>query len=193
MTREIDDQEDLIHQRRIKTIFDARDNLHQTRSKIEFEQQGDARVEVLTAYRSLVSSYLLEVEPLMQRYETGQQLLDETEFGTVKLEPEIYNGKIQYRPGKSAKIDRSDVPEPKQYKLTGLSSLFTVPNPVEYDRQIPVNDRSVRGNKTTMVDYSRKAQIRMSTLDTMTRSINQFLAEIGFTVDQEPEDNPAQI
>jgi len=200
----IQDDEDYIQKRRIKSIFNSKDNLHEKRRKIEFEHlhNNKDRTELLTAYRSLVSDYLMQVEPLMDEYEMGTELLEETSFGKIKAQPNTRSKQnsinpiteIQLQSGQWVQIEPEDIPQEKRYNLIGLVSLHRVPNPVKISKQIEVlNPHNSHTPTKETVTYTQVTQIDMSTLDLMTRGINQFLAEAGFELQKEPEDNPAQI
>jgi hypothetical protein len=194
--------QDYIQKRRIKSIFNARDNLHQKRRKIEFEHNHNetGRTELLTAYRSLVSEYLMEVEPLIEESDYGTEIFTETSFGTIKIEPNTRTQsdniktrtEIQLQSGQWVMIEPEDIPEKKQYNLTGLKSLHQVPNPISITKRIDVlNPHNSHTPTKETVTYSQKAQISMSTLDLMTRAINELLADLGikFEVESEPEES----
>lgn len=198
----IQDKEDYIQKRRIKSIFNSRDNLHEKRRKIEFESQGTGKTELLTAYRSLVSDYLMQVEPLMEKYDMGTELLKETSFGTLEVRPNTRTEKrgyqtqteIQLQTGEWVQIEPEEVPQKQSYNLNGLISLHRVPNPAEITEQIEVlNPHNTHTPTKEIVTYTQKSQITMSTLDLMTRGINQFLAQAGFELEQEPDKEPHQI
>jgi len=199
----IQDKEDYIQKRRIKSIFNARDNLHEKRRKIEFEShQGTGRTELLTAYRSLVSDYFMQVEPLMEKYDFGEELLRETNFGTLEIRPNTRTKKrgyqtqteIQLQTGEWVQIEPEEVPQERSYNLSGLISLHRVPNPAEISEEIEVlNPHNSHTPTKEIVTYTQKSQITMSKLDLMTRGINQFLAECGFELQKEPDKEPHKI
>lgn len=201
--QQIDDEEGYVRKRRMKQIFDVRDNLQQKRRKIEFEQQNEqGHIEFLNGYRTLVKDYLMTIEPLLEQYELGEELLRETDFGTVKVEPVIRtldsrtkpSVELQFQTGDWVKIKREDIPQKKQHSLTGLISLYRVPSPVEIHSEVEVLDtRNVHGGTWETIEYMNKVQITLSQLDMMVRGMNQFLAKIGLELEPEPEENPAEL
>ena len=48
-------------------------------------------------------------------------------------------------------------------------------------------------NRSKEYTYVQKSQIPMSALDDMVRTMNEFLSDIGFELEPETEDNPANI
>lgn len=176
-----------VEERRIKSIFDVRDELHNKRKKIHFEQSDDtAKVELLTAYRSLVSSYLLEIEPLLEKFDDGKELLYDTEFGTVELQPTVNSNNEILLNGEWRQL-RQSPPNKIKYELTGLESLYSVPSPIKMRTAIEVDKPGVRGKASQTAIYENKAEIEMITLDSMVRYMNQFICHIGLELD--PEQN----
>lgn len=204
----IEDSEDYTVQRRLKSVFDIRKDIHQTRKKIRYaSHKASERYQAVCAYRALAESYLLEIEPLLRRYGDGDYYLNQSNFGAVTLEPETRNTPTNRLGGvelffPNAPIDnykdnspwirvRSDsVPEPVSYNFTGLNALFEVPDTLILADQVRQAANRSRAKEYT---YVQKSQIPMSTLDDMVRSMNEFLSDIGFELEPETEDNPANI
>ena len=197
---EIKDAEDYVHQRRLKSIFDLREELHTKRKQIRIAEADDRnRFAALCVYRSIVDSYVLELEPLLRLYERGIQYLTETNFGTVSVTPETRQatragdsrGQVTevYNPETEKWHAASHSIEPTTYQLQGLESLLTLPNPIETEFTIKT-DRPLRDDLVTITATS---QIGMDRLDAMVRVMNTFLSDIGFEVDPEPEDDPAHL
>jgi len=197
---EIKDAEDYVHQRRLKSIFDLREELHTKRKQIRIAEADDQnRFAALCVYRSIVDSYVLELEPLLRLYERGIQYLTETNFGTVSITPETRQaaragdsrGQVTqvYDPDKEEWLTVSHSVEPTTYQLQGLESLLTLPNPIETEFTIKT-DRPLGDDLVTITATS---QIGMDRLDAMVRVMNTFLSDIGFEVDPEPEDDPAHL
>lgn len=207
---QIKDPEAYVNQRRLQQLFDLRENLHKSRLKLaEIEhnrRHKRTRWEALNAYRALVDSYILELEPLLLRYEPGPELLNETHFGTVevtphyKLEPAGRSSSDTYQvyePSASTNNSSDDYVrvqnrphEVVEYELEGLRSVLELPSPLTATYTF---NKFKYAGKGKSFKHTAKTQIRMETMDTMVRKANNFLAEIGFTVSPEPEDDPAMI
>lgn len=207
----IEKAEDYISKRRLKSVFDLRQEIHKTRKKLRMaEYQGNSRFEILCGYRVLVESYLLEVEPLLRRYGDGDHYLHEKEFGEVSVEPQIRRTDDQrvrrgefslYFPNQPAEYgDRwfrveweADLPEAITYDVTGLDSLMSVPSELAISDTISCARGPVSGSETEVRSYLKRSQIPMGILDEMVRTINEFLSDIGFELEPEEEDNPVHI
>ena len=204
----IEDSEDYTVQRRLKSVFDIRKDIHQTRKKIRYaSHKRNERYQAVCAYRALAESYLLEIEPLLRRYGDGDYYLNQTDFGFVTLEPETresqayrYGGVELYFPNAPIgnykdssswiRVNPDSVPESVTYEFTGLNALFDVPDTLMLADQVKQAASSRRAKEYT---YVQKSQIPMSALDDMVRTMNEFLSDIGFELDPETEDDPANI
>jgi hypothetical protein len=203
----IEDSEDYSKQRRLKSVFDIRRDIHETRTDIKFETHKlSQRHQAITAYRALVESYLFEIEPLLRRYGDGEYYLTEYDFGHLTLAPETraasgnailtvelyfpnldtpHNGNTD--PWKE--VREKYVPEPITYDFTGLQSLFSSPDSLILHDEVKENDSF----KAETYTYVQKSQIPMSMLDEMVRVMNEFISDIGFELEPEKEDDPANL
>lgn len=204
----IEDSEDYTVQRRLKSVFDIRRDIHQTRKEIRFaSHKRNERYQAVCAYRALAESYLLEIEPLLRRYGDGDYYLNQSNFGSVTIQPETRNTSTNRLGGvelffPNAPIDNhknnsswirvnpDSVPESATYDLTGLTALFDVPDTLMLADQVR---QSGDWNRSKEYTYVQKSQIPMSALDDMVRTMNEFLSDIGFELEPETEDNPANI
>jgi hypothetical protein len=204
----IEDSEDYSTQRRLKSVFDIRKDIHQTRKKIRFaSHKPNERYQAVCAYRALAESYLLEIEPLLRRYGDGDYYLNKSNFGSVTLQPETRdtstnrlggvelffpNAPISNYKDRSSwiRVNADSIPEPVTYEFTGLATLFDVPDTLMLTGQVRQAGSYYRQKEHT---YVQKSQIPMSALDDMVRTMNEFLSDIGFELEPETEDNPANI
>lgn len=195
--QQVSDPEEYVNHRRLKTIFDIRDQMRELQNEVKVAPHvnNTSRYEALSAYRAIVSSYIVEVEPLMRHYKPGPKLLDKRDFGTVKIGPSVVERKSPMGRGSTtAYIDTStdskfkknkfpvkSVPAPVEFKFHGLTSLLGQPDPLASDFKIQ-SSRSRRNNTRT---HTVTSQVPFEKLDGMTRTINNFLADIGMEVDPE--------
>jgi hypothetical protein len=87
---QIADPEEVVQTRRLNSIFDIRDDLREHRKIIlmeRYDNSGVSRFEALNGYRALCNDYLMELEPLLNEYENGIQLLTERDFGYAFIQP----------------------------------------------------------------------------------------------------------
>jgi hypothetical protein len=203
----IEDSEDYSKQRRLKSVFDIRKEIHETRRDIKFQTHKlSQRHQAITAYRSLVESYLLEIEPLLRRYGDGEYYLTEYDFGRLTLAPETRSSdeitlhQVElYFPNRDNQYERNSdgwenvkeeyVPDPVAYDFTGLQSLFEAPDTLILHDEVKEDD-SLKAETYT---YINKSQIPMSMLDEMVRVMNEFISDIGFELEPEKEDDPANL
>jgi hypothetical protein len=199
--QEIRDPEAYVNHRRLRSIFDIRDDMVEARKKVKLA--GHSRefttYEALSAYRALTDSYVVEAEPLLRRYEGGIELLEKVDFGTETASPPYHKMSRGQRGAFEVDLvnhDRDTVrlespPQEKEYNLNGLLSVIECPDPLVAEYEWRSAQRSNRGGGT--VNYVHKQQISFSTLDRMVRSLNNFLAEIGFELDPQDDTEPGQI
>jgi len=194
------DPNEYVNKRRLQGIFDIREELHDVRLKItaaESDRETD-NFEALGAYRSLVDSYILEVEPLLMRYDIGREYLHEHDFGKTILQPsyrEVSNSRHHTNAGKYEVYDFekdeyvSSATEPgwESYSFNGLTSLLKTENPLTGSFEItkPKGGGFRSDSDTSVVAV---AQVDRGILDPMVRAVNRFLAKVGFELDPEDED-----
>jgi hypothetical protein len=180
--QEIKDPEAYVNHRRLRSIFDIRDGMVEARRNVKLAPHDEnfSLYEALSAYRALTDSYIVETEPLLRRYQGGIKLLEKADFGTIEVEPEV--------PNFGRGTNRHSV-EPEVYEMKGLLSLVDSPDPLtaEYDVRRPSGRGKGRETGVT------KRQVPFATLDNMVRSLNNFLAEVGFELDPQEDTEPGQI
>lgn len=194
------DPNEYVNKRRLQGIFDIREELHDVRLKItaaESDRETD-NFEALGAYRSLVDSYILEVEPLMMRYDIGKEYLHKHDFGKTVLQPsyrEVSNSRHRTNAGqyevydfeKDEYVSSTTEPGWESYSFNGLTSLLKTQNPLTGSFEITKPKGSgFRSNSDTSV--VAVAQVDRGILDPMVRAVNRFLAKVGFELDPEDED-----
>ena len=200
----IEDSEDYSKQRRLKSVFDIRKEIHETRTDIKFESHKlSQRHQAISAYRALVESYLLEIEPLLKRYGDGEYYFTQYNFGHFTLAPETRaisgNAILQvelYFPNRHTQdndgweqVNEEYVPDSTTYDFTGLRSLFEAPDTLILHEHVKEDD-TYRAETYT---YIKKSQIPMPTLDEMVRLMNESISDIDFELEPEEEDDPANL
>jgi hypothetical protein len=199
--QEIKDPEAYVNHRRLRSIFDIRDDMVQARKKVKLADHSRefTSYEALSAYRALTDSYIVESEPLLRRYEDGIKLLESANFGVESVCPPYYKagqhrrGRYEVELGDHERdtVRLSQPPQERQYELNGLLSMIECPDPLVAQYEWKTARSSNRGGGG--ISYTHKQQLTFSTLDTMVRSLNNFLAEIGFELDPQDDTEPGQI
>lgn len=194
----IQDIENYINERRLKQIFDIREDLHDKRRKIRSVDPTKKR-QALQIYRSIVSSYIMEAEPLLAKY-GGKGLLYERDFGTITISPRTYEKQIGASSTTTTVVNDPEAsqgfrkiteePEPIKIALKGSASVFQLDNPITYTFTL----EEMRGNRLAgEFEHTVTTQISFQILDRMVRETNQHLAQIGFELEPEQETEPGQI
>jgi len=197
---QIADSEDIVQSRRLNSIFDIRDDLREHRKIIlmeRYDNAGVSRFEALNGYRALANDYLMELEPLLNEYEEGEQLLKERDFGYAFIQPNYEvlrnNGfgtkvKIHHKNGGTTIAHRK--PPTKQVRLTGLKSIWDIADPL-------ITQLNIQQKHNNPLERSRPVTIRdqfaVRTTDRFIRSMNMFLSDIGFELKPEEDKPPHQI
>ena len=200
------DPESYINKRRLKGIFDIRDEMTEIRKKVKVAPHADSvsSYEALSAYRALVDSYDVETESLLRQYKGGLDLLQSRDFGTAQIAPRYQNKPEYWGGGKyevyvaddptinNSRIAVNQPPEPTVFELTGLLSVVSTPDPLVAEYELHRSgDRHGLGDNSVL--YRCEGQISFRTLDTMVRALNNFLGKIGLEVDPEEESEPWDI
>jgi hypothetical protein len=191
--QEIEDPEAYVNHRRLQSIFDARTKLRDRR--ITARTAGKSQeFRAVSAYRSAVSNYVMELEPLMQRFEAGTEPLRKKDFGDVTIEPnvryrEFHSGSNEWMLTKSNgdKVPIEAPPEAVSLPFIGLDCLFVYDDPLTPTWEI---EHSRHGGR---IIHQEVGQIPFSVLDDMVIAANRFLAEIGFELNPQEEDDPAHL
>ena len=86
-------------------------------------------------------------------------------------------------------VNEEYVPDSTTYDFTRLRSLFEAPDTLILHEHVKEDD-TYRAETYT---YIKKSQIPMSILDEMVRVMNEFISDIGFELEPEEEDDPANL
>jgi hypothetical protein len=183
--------EELTEKRRLKDIFDARQELRETRTLAARARREGKLQLALSGYRATVANYVTEVEPLLWKYERGQELLRGTHFGHLRVAPKVthtdrkHGADVVKVEGATDSYEVSEVPDGlgEVVEVVGLEALFELGNPVRRSFEIPVERRHKR-DRTESVTVVSQLTFRM--LDRMTREVNVLLGNIGLEL--EPDD-----
>lgn len=201
---QISDPEEYVSSRRLEQMFDLREEIHETRKKVNYAKHDSqvSQFEALSAYRAIVDSYVVEVEPIFRRYEPGPQILTDYEFGETRLQPITRNdnnhfesNQLKLRVGTDDSrfsnewVPISEPPKPTVFEFEGLESFLNAPDPLVAVYTFKKDKKFDRAE----FEYIEKGQISFDVLKEIVRIVNDFLAEIGFDVSPEESDNPAQI
>jgi hypothetical protein len=198
----IDDPESYINQRRLQTLFDLRQDIYELRKKVNFASHEN-EYAALSAYRSGVASYFMEIESLMQKYDHSKELVEDHQFGVVTIQVPHRTSNIG-RGGSGVEVHLPDagsldsgawtevaeLPNPVVIEVRGLESVIEYPDPLTHTFTVE-KGRHTRSNDK----YQRevKQQIPFEILDSMVREMNNFLADIGLEARLEEQEDPLKL
>lgn len=208
--RTVRDPEEIINQRRAKSIFDIRDDMREKRKMVRLashDRSTDISIyEAKSAYRALVDSYIIETEGLMRHYEPGPELLNSRDLGIMEIRPRVVdkgnatkgrhiNRKYTIDTSRDRNFSENQVHtdtdiDAKYFEFEGLLSLLEAPDPLQAQWEIEIYERF---EGTTNKVHTVIRQVNYSILDNMVRSINNFLADIGFEIDPEQEQDTLEL
>lgn len=186
----VQDPEKYVSTRRLEDIFDARQELRQHRLGIKDIQHEYGPIRAATAYRAALSNYIMEIEPLLMRFEPGPELMYQKPFGAIEITPVEYREDgnafitIEERGMSGRQVTVPDPPDPVRFPIQGLTALFELPDPISETFTVETPMSSWEDE----VERTERAQIHIDTLDQMTRAANRFLGEVGFEL--EPDSGP---
>lgn len=193
----IPNAEDIVVERRLKTIFDLRDRIHVLRRQLRMGQISElSDFQVMCGYRTLVESYLSELNPLLLKTESGKELLENYDFGEARVRPrtvEKSRNRVLKLTDGSVPIGKTQSlpPEVARFDLIGLESLWEVPDPLPGIVTIEEVDPTTMRKK--QVQYNISDQIDLEPLDSMVREMNVFLSNIDLGLQPEEVKGPAEI
>jgi hypothetical protein len=202
-SEQIADATDIVQSRRLNSIFDIRDELREHRKIIlmeKYDNKGISRFQALSGYRTLANNYLMELQPLLKKFEPGQELLTERDFGTATIVPKYEitsssrrggsaNVEIYHATGGTTKV--AEEPTPQKLDLTGLESIWNIPDPLETRLTLDKFDNASRGTRPQPVRI--QDQFSVNTTDRFVRAMNLFLSDIGFELEPQEDKEPYQI
>ena len=199
-SRQVVEEFDGIRDRRLKAIFDAREQVREVRLDIEdrrFSGGKSNQESAMGIYRSTLETYLQELEPLFLANPDGREIWDDRDFGTVVVSPPVSGGLIVTDEYHCGAPDEYAEPEnvrenvnPVEYNLTGLSSLLSYPNPLTYTFEFRHNPPGEREKRRTATG---EGYVDKRTLDSMFRAANRYLAEVGIGIDMQQSEGPQNV
>jgi len=199
---QIADPEEVVQSRRLNSIFDIRDDLRQHRKIIlmeKYDNAGVSRFEALNGYRALANDYLMELEPLLEEYEEGEQLLKERDFGYAFIQPNYeilrssnnaFGTKVRIHHKNGNETIANQEPPTKQVRLVGLKSIWDIADPLIVQLDIgQQHNNPVKSSRPITI----RDQFSVRTTDRFIREMNMFLSSIGFELKPEEDKEPYQI
>ena len=189
------DTEDMVRNRRLRAIFDAKSECREVRRKVQTLVSDDERAtySATSHFRHALETCIREVEPLFSQSEAGRRYWTQYDFGELYVSPAVeYTSSPERDRGQHRKQIQTgsylveDPPE-KRVDLTGLECLFELPSPVVYDADCMV-ESSAFGEGNTLETVQVKRQIDFQTLDEMYAVVNGHLAELGLDIEVQSDD-----
>jgi len=170
-TEQIDDPEDYGASERLKQIYQARRELREIRREAATHRKTDPK-NAVAYYRTGVESYLMELEPLFYRDETGMQIWEDWFFGTVTINPPKTADQPYYQIG-------GPTLEPVQYRIKGLNTLFQIDD-VAHVFEIE-EENELTGSSAEKVKCT--TPIPWDALNRMVSVANRYCSELGIGLD----------
>jgi hypothetical protein len=206
----LDATEELITEKRLETITELRRDIHNIRRDVKLGNKLKSQYREkygtnkrITVYRTVVDSWIMELEPLMRQYDFGEQFLYHRDYGDIVIEPPIkYDNQTGHRVihtkehGKElvARPDSMSEPEalertlePRHVSVEGLTALFQLDDPIVEQFHVPTSKLA------NVRQVPVKGQVPADKLDLMVRDMNHFLAKVGLEMKPEAEREPHQI
>lgn len=190
------DIDELVNTRRVRSLFDAREDCRKMRTEAKMKTDGRGGEAASTAYRNVLESYVRECEPLFAKTDNGRRYWTEYRFGTFKIKPETKpipgDG-----PGSGRQIAGSgeqiiNEPEANTVDVRGLNSLFQLASPTAV--QVQVRQRSKRLSEGyTAKNITAERQIPFDILDRMYSAVNSYLNELGLGIDVQEGEQQTKV
>jgi len=186
----VEDPEQIVQSRRLESIFDIRDELREYRKIIlieSYDDHGMSRFQALSGYRTLANNYLMEIQPLLEKYESGKELLTEHDFGTATVEPQYHavnHGRYEITHNDErlpTTVESAPYNASASFELEGLEAIWNTPDPLRATFNVEQYDN--RNNTNTNRSIEITDQFSVETTDKFIRSMNRFLSEIGFELE----------
>ncbi len=185
----VEDPEQIVQSRRLESIFDIRDELREYRKIIlieSYDDHGMSRFQALSGYRTLANNYIMEIQPLLEKYDSGKELLTEHDFGVATVAPQCHATKrgrfeIKHHDGTTTTVEENPTNQTATFELEGLEAIWNTPDPLKASFSVKQYDNVNKRN--TRQDVVITDQFSVETTDKFIRSMNRFLSEIGFELE----------
>jgi hypothetical protein len=189
----VEDPEQIVQSRRLESIFDIRDELREYRKIIlieSYDDHGMSRFQALSGYRTLANNYLMEIQPLLEKYESGKELLSEYDFGTATIIPQYHATKhgshhrryeITHHDGRTTAVSKEPNNQTATFELEGLEAIWNIPDPLKASFNVKQYDNVNNTIANRSIEITD--QFSVETTDKFIRSMNRFLSEIGFELE----------
>ena len=178
------DIDDLVNTRRVRSLFDAREDCRKMRTEAKMKTDGRGGEAAATAYRNVLESYVRECEPLFAKTESGRRYWTEYRFGKFKIKPTTEeipgDGPGRRIAGSGEQIINE--PDENTVDVRGLNSLFQMSSPAVV--RVQIRKRSKRLSEGyTAKNITAERQIPFDILDRMYSAVNSYLNELGLGID----------
>lgn len=176
---QIKDSEEYSQSRRLQELYDARQRLRERRDDARVALAGGHvnPLQIRSAYRRVLKSYLMEIEPLMTTKfaDTGQEYWENAPLGTMVIDPppEGVAGSDAYGPG------LLEPAEPWEWTFEGIGTLVEMPSPVVVSFEWETASQLGNGSHVETVHD----EVPWHVMDKAYRLTNEFLADIGFEIE----------
>lgn len=194
----IEDNEDYVQRRRLKEIYDAREEIRAKRRQIDvmIEDRDYPQVDKLRGarlFRSAVEDYIMAVEPLLTAtYEDdGEKYWEEVSLGSVTIQPPQYLcGDVTPSPFNDY-LRIVEKPSPEKFDITGIQSILEMARPIraEFSATIRTQSQPNPHEETEVVTRPIPWDILVSAV----RQTTLFLNEVGFEVNVSETEQRTEI
>jgi hypothetical protein len=172
------DIDDLVNSRRVRSLFDAREDCRKMRTEAKMKTDGRGGEAAATAYRNVLESYVRECEPLFSKTENGRRYWTDYRFGTFKIKPTTE--------------EIIDEPDENEVVVCGLNALYQLPSPPAV--QIEIRTRSKRlGGGCIAEEITAERQIPFDILDRMYSAVNSYLNGLGLGIDVQEVEQQTKV
>jgi hypothetical protein len=190
---EINDPDDFSTSSRLQQIYQARQELRQMRQEAaQHRKQHPAKAVMF--YRTAVESYLMELDTLFDQNDTGRELWNRKQYGTVTIAPP---GSYEPAP-QTARAWRVEgigddsneaytvesKPTPKAVELTGLKSLFKTDSPIRVKFELETTEKLT----AQTVSVGAHGYVPWTSLNQMVMDANSYVSDLGIGLDIDETD-----
>lgn len=189
--QQVADPEEFNQQRRLRSIFDARDRARNIYEATQDPTIGESPQSLAANYRAAVQNYIGEIEGLLKKYEWDDDETDlwqQVRLGPILIQPPQEITSLHHDADVRV-IDASEIEAEEQY-LNGLRGYLGASFPVQKSFQVPVEERH-KGQHT--VTATVQVEMPVSVSYRAFRYANDFLTKVGFDIEIESQQHRSVV
>lgn len=183
---QVTDLDQLSHQEKQALLEKSRERVLEVRTEARGRMAAGklSRMQARQYYRGAIETLLIQLNPILERHETGENYLEGVNLGTINFTPT--EELVEYAEDNIIRLPKGcKVPTPKTVEIDGLRSIIELPSPLQVSWQVTVDKKGGPEQKKSAEQKEIPFAVLDSTMQTVDRAMNDI--GLGYEIDQESE------